>query len=110
MSVILDATFAASKWRRDAYQIAADLDIDLIFVECTCTAETISARLKQREVEVGDSDARQMHLQRFIKSFEPFKPDDTKTHFLINTDQALYDILIQTLSKGYEKKKWPGSG
>ncbi len=104
-SVVLDATFSTRKWREAVRQLALDIDAGLIFVECTCKTDTIRSRLKQRENVPGDSDARLTHFQQLIEKFEPFQTHDPKTHFKIDTDRRLDQVLIEVLSKGYACKR-----
>lgn len=103
-SVVLDATFSRRKWRDEARQLAADLDIDIVFVECRCSRRIIRTRLKERETAGGPSDARLRHLSAMIKNFEP--PDELppEIHLVINTCKPLKVCLIEILSGGYARK------
>jgi len=103
-SVILDATFSQAKWREDARQLAADLDTNLIFVECICAKDIIRKRLKQREQSQGISDARLQHLPEMIKAFEPLDELPAEIHLRIDTEKPFERSLQELLTEGYGLK------
>jgi hypothetical protein len=98
-SVGLDATFSEGKWRETAMQLAQDLDVGLIFVQCVCRMDTLRTRLKQRETHPGESDARLVHLEDILKNTEPFFVKDPAALLQISTDQPEEDAFYQILSK-----------
>ncbi len=100
-SVILDATFSNRKWRDEARRLAADLDTNIIFVECVCKEETIRLRLKDREIKSGLSDARLEHLPKMIENFDPLTELSPEIHLKINTEDPLSDTVVRVLSEGY---------
>jgi uncharacterized protein len=103
-SVIVDATYARRKWRQEARQLAADLDVDVIFVECQCNEETLRRRLTRREAQPSLSDARLQHLPGFLTGFEPL--DEIPADLLVRTDTAkpLASAFAEVLSAGYASK------
>ena len=103
-SVALDATFSDSKWRDAAVQLAQDANCGLVFIQCVCTAETMKNRLKQRETEPGESDARLAHLDDILKNTEPFRGLNPDTHLEIHTDQPLEKVFYELLSRAYGLK------
>jgi uncharacterized protein len=103
-SVILDATYALRKWRLDTLQLAQDLDVDLIVVECCCQEKTLRERLAAREQQPGLSDARLQHLQELLARFEPVKEIRRDHHLRINTDLQLPAAFGKLLGAGYAKK------
>ncbi|MBA3027767.1 MAG: AAA family ATPase [Desulfobacteraceae bacterium] len=103
-SVALDATFSGSKWRDAAVQLAQDANCGLVFIQCVCTTETMKNRLKQRETNPGESDARLVHLDDILKNTEPFRVLNPDTHMEIHTDQAPEQAFYEVLSKAYSLK------
>jgi len=104
-SVILDATFAQKKWRQEARQLAADLDVDILFVECCCAVETIQRRLDNREQQTAVSDARAQHLPDFLDHFEPLEELQPEHHLRINTDAPPGMAFAAVLAGGYAAKR-----
>jgi hypothetical protein len=102
--VILDATFSRTKWREETWQLAKDLDTNLIFVECCCREETIRERLRQREQRLNISDARLRHLTDMIKWFEPLHEVPREMHIRLDTDQPFEKALLELLSEGYARR------
>jgi hypothetical protein len=100
-SVILDATFALRKWRREAMRLAEDLDAGLLFVECRCAEEVQRSRLKQRSQEAGVSDARLEHLPQLLSHFEPMSDLSPELHLAVDTEPALSRVLSTLLSEAY---------
>ena len=103
-SVILDATYARRKWRLDALQLAHDVDVDVILVECYCSEKTLQDRLGAREHQPGLSDARLRHLPEFLTRFEPLEEISQDRHVRINTDAPMPDAFAKLLSSAYAKK------
>ncbi len=103
-SVILDATYALKQWRAGAVQLAADLDICLLFVECGCDIAVIRSRLKEREQSSGRSDARLQHIDQLQKEFEPITEFHSEIHIHMNTEGPIQETLIRALSDGYLRK------
>lgn len=104
LSVILDATFAHRHWRDEARRLAADLDTNLVAVECVCPKETIISRLRRRETEPGLSDARLRHFQQISAGFEPINELTPNCYFTVNTNQPLSEALSKVLSEGYARQ------
>lgn len=103
--VILDATFSRAKWRLEARRLAADVDANLLFVECRCSEETLRRRLAARdEKKAGPSDARLPHLEQMIKRYEPLTELPSETFFRIDTDQPLEDNTVRVFAEGHAGK------
>ena len=103
-SVILDATFSKKKWRDEAGRLADDLDANVIFVRCSGSRELLTARLKARETGPdGNSDARLVHLEDMMASFEPFTEAEAKplNSLTADTRQPLKQTVHSILSEGY---------
>jgi uncharacterized protein len=103
-SVALDGTFSDAKWREAAVQLAKDLDAGLIFIHCVCDDATLRTRLKQRETDPGESDARLSHLEDILKNTEPFIVKNLDMHLDIDTDQPLEQAFYEVLSRAYALK------
>jgi uncharacterized protein len=104
-SVILDATFLESKWRKWIYQLAEEMNADLIWVQCICKRQTSISRLQQRELDPGESDARLAHFLEMEKRVVPFAVENPVTHFVVDTDQTLNRSLVEGLSRAYTAKR-----
>jgi hypothetical protein len=103
-SVALDATFSRRKWRAEALRLAADLDTNILFVECSAGRETLAARLVGRESASGVSDARLEHLPKMIEEYDPADELPPDTALRADTERPLEGVLFETLSRAYAKK------
>jgi len=103
-SVILDASFSQTKWRKDARQLAVDLDTNLIFVECACAQATLRKRLENRERSKNISDARLQHLSDMVRSFEPLNEVPNEAHLRVDTEKPFESSLLELLAGGYARK------
>jgi aminoglycoside phosphotransferase family enzyme/predicted kinase len=96
-SVILDASFAGREHRREALRLAKDMDVNIIFIECTCSESLIRERLRRRNHTKTVSDARLQHFEPFKSRFEAL--DEIPAEILIRVDtgrpvpQSLEEIL-----------------
>jgi hypothetical protein len=105
-SVILDATFSRQKWREEAVRLAQDLDVNILFVECTCSQAAILDRLgHRRQGYEGQSDARPEHLPGFIAEFEKIHELCADLHIRIDTEGEIEANLRTILSSAYAKKR-----
>ena len=104
-SVILDATFLQPKWQQWVHGLAKDMDTDVIWVQSFCKRETAISRLKQRELDPKESDARLSHFLEMEKRAVPFVPENPGTHFIVDTDQTVGKALIKVLSGAYAAKR-----
>ncbi|HBD09742.1 MAG TPA: hypothetical protein DCZ69_15935, partial [Syntrophobacteraceae bacterium] len=96
-SVILDATYGQRKWRRDAQQLADDIDANVLIVECRCTEPTLRKRLASRERQLGLSDARLGHLPEFLSRFEAIDEVSRDRHVRLSTDNRLPTAFARLL-------------
>mgnify|MGYP001287902189 CR=1 FL=1 len=97
-SVILDATFGSRRRREEAVRLAGDMDAGWIFIECTCSDDTLLARLTAREDRQGVSDARRQHFEQFKAHFEPLGELPPERHLRIATDQDVEANMRHILS------------
>ncbi|HAA05160.1 MAG TPA: hypothetical protein DCE18_17580, partial [Syntrophobacteraceae bacterium] len=103
-SVILDATYGQRKWRRDAQQLADDIDANVLVVECRCTEPTLRKRLAFRERQLGLSDARLGHLPEFLSRFEAIDEVSRDRHVRLSTDNRLPTAFARLLATAYGRK------
>ena len=103
-SVALDATFSDARWQKAAVTLARDVDAALVFVNCTCTEQTMKSRLKQRETHAGLSDARLVHLDDILKNSDPPVAEVSDTLITVDTEQPVAEALIKTLSDAHQLK------
>jgi aminoglycoside phosphotransferase family enzyme/predicted kinase len=98
-SAALDATFSDGKWRSEAMDLARSHNVGLIFVHCSCSAETLRTRLAKREA--GLSDARVFHLDDMMKRFAPFGTDTEAVRMDIDTDGSEEGCFYEILDRGW---------
>lgn len=108
--VILDATFLAKKYRDAARQLAAELDVPLLFVVCECAPEEVRARLAARQsarADVSDADWQVYLSQR--EHAEPLSEEETAS--LLRLDTTARDPLeLATLVEDTLRQHVPSPG
>lgn len=93
-SVVVDATFSRSAWRRQAIRIAEERQAPAIVVECRADDEHLIDRLQQRERQPSLSEARLAHLPAFKTRFEPVTPAEGLFHIIVDTARSPTDCLL----------------
>jgi hypothetical protein len=83
-SVLLDATFSRKEQRREVSRLAADMDANILFIECRCREAVIRQRLEKRAESPDVSDARLKHLDTFQARYE--KLDELADEVVITID------------------------
>ena len=83
-SIILDAAFSHPHHRDEALRLARDMDVKIVFMECTASNETLKKRLSIRDVSTANYDLRQQHFKQLCARFEslhelPEEIDDEKS-------------------------------
>ncbi len=96
-SIILDATFSREHQRREAMQLARDMDANLLFIECRAPLSTLRERLAAREDSVCLSDARLHHLEDLRANYKPFDAADSRCHVRVDTREALEETMRRIL-------------
>ncbi len=96
-SIILDATFSRKRHRRDVWRMAADMDANIVFIECRCREEIIAQRLVKRSSNEGVSDARLKHLDAFKERYEAFDENYNDVLFHVDTEKPLQEIMAGIL-------------
>jgi predicted kinase len=98
-SVILDATFSREHQRREVLRLAADMDTNIIFVECRCREEIIRQRLKKRTTDHDVSDARLKHLDAFKIRYEALDEISDENLIAIDTEMPLKENMTDILAR-----------
>jgi uncharacterized protein len=94
--VIVDATFQDAKQRRRFVDLAARLNVPLVFIECQASEAEILRRLEKRassENEVSDA-TREVYLRQ-RNEFMPLVEVPADSHFVVRTDAAPDEVLDQ---------------
>ncbi|HKV55017.1 MAG TPA: ATP-binding protein, partial [Candidatus Binataceae bacterium] len=84
--VILDATFSARRERQSLRQLAAELGVEPLFVECRAGREEVLHRLDERErrgSQASDANA-EIYLAQ-IGQFEPLDEIPEAMHFVADS-------------------------
>jgi aminoglycoside phosphotransferase family enzyme/predicted kinase len=100
-SIILDATFSEPDHRRQAMDLAGELDCRIIFAECTASPRLLKTRLAQRRGRRSVSDARLRHYELLRQRYVP--PDEIGPYrrCRVNTAQPIHDCIEAMLSWDY---------
>jgi predicted kinase len=100
-SVIVDATFGREHQRREALQLARDMDANVLFIECRTSIKELKRRLETREHGTSVSDARLHHFQEMVDHYEPIKDVSDEWHLRIHTDQSVEENIKTILGHDY---------
>jgi aminoglycoside phosphotransferase family enzyme/predicted kinase len=100
-SIILDATFSRDHQRREALQLARDMDVNILFIECWAPLATLEQRLKARKGATSLSDARLHHLPGMVAHYKPFDTIDRDCRVRIDTREDLEESVQKILSHDY---------
>jgi hypothetical protein len=100
-SVIVDATFSENHQRRDALQLARDMHVNIIFVECRAPENVLVRRLKRREEKSSVSDARLQHLSKMRRRFEALEDIKDERSISVNTQRPLEENINRILNHDY---------
>ena len=98
--VIIDATFAARRYRNQFIDLAGRFDVPVLFVECRSIEKTIQERLIAREKDPNEvSDANWVVYQKMREQFESFSELPRNCHVELPTDQNLARALGKLQAK-----------
>ncbi len=98
--VIIDATFAARRYRNQFIDLAGPFDVPVLFVECRSIEKTIQERLIAREKDPNEvSDANWAVYQKMREQFESFSELPRNCHVELTTDQNLARALGKLQAK-----------
>ena len=97
--VILDATFAAPRWRQAAAELARGAGAGFVHVEARCTDRTLlQARLAARRAGGSVSDATDAQLALFEARYEAPGPADPAPRLTVDTAGDLDTALAEALA------------
>jgi aminoglycoside phosphotransferase family enzyme/predicted kinase len=94
---ILDATFAASRWRQEAAEAARASEATFVWMEARCPAEVLRERLAARRPGSSASDADASLLETFVRDYEPAGPGDPGSVLGIDTSGTVDGALEAAL-------------
>lgn len=97
-SVIVDATFSEPDYRREAIDLARQLDCHILFAECTAPAHLIKSRLAQREGRASASDARLDHYDLLSRRYTPPDEIEPTLRVRVDTTRPIHDCIQALLS------------
>jgi predicted kinase len=98
-SVLLDATFSRQEQRREVLRLAADMDANILFIECRCREEVIRQRLEKRSEFPEVSDARLKHLDAFKDRYEKLDELANEVVITIDTEMTLEANVADILAR-----------
>lgn len=104
-SVVLDATFAARHFRREAIRLAEETDAGILFAECVVPENLLKQRLKERENKETVSDARISHYSFFKKRFEPLDEIEADSHIIVHAEQLADACVGRMLAAKYKNSQ-----
>lgn len=96
-AVVLDATFGSREDRRDVLRMASDKNVNVFFIECRASGDTMKKRLESRETSDCVSDARIDYYEEFVKRFEPLDDVPDRKHLVVDTEKPIGDCLRHIL-------------
>jgi aminoglycoside phosphotransferase family enzyme/predicted kinase len=111
-SVVLDATWADERWRREAAGVASGTDSELIAFECRAPSTVTTARIERRLAGPAQpSDATPAIAVRLAAAFDPWpaaRPIDTSR----DPDAVLAEVLTELAAAGsprpvHKRDFWP---
>jgi aminoglycoside phosphotransferase family enzyme/predicted kinase len=98
-SVLLDATFSRKRQRREVSRLAADMEADILFIECRCGDKVLRQRLAERDNSPGVSDARLKHLNAFKARYEALDEIADEILIAIDTELPIEENLATILAR-----------
>jgi len=72
-----------------------------MFVECVCSDDLLTERLRKRETLYSISDARLKHFEQIRKNFEPLNELCDDMHVIIYTGNTPEESIREILSQDY---------
>ena len=98
--VIIDATFAAPRYRNQFLDLAGRFDVPVLFIECRSVERTIRERLAAREKDPNEaSDATWAVYRKMREQFKSFSELPKNCHIELNTDRNLARALGKLQAK-----------
>jgi aminoglycoside phosphotransferase family enzyme/predicted kinase len=100
-STIADATFGKREHRDRLRKIMRDLQVNLVFVECTCPHSILRRRLAGRREGGLITDARLHHFEAQRRAFEAMDELPETMHIRVRTDVPLEQSLLVVFAETY---------
>jgi aminoglycoside phosphotransferase family enzyme/predicted kinase len=98
--VIIDATFAAPRYRSQFINLAGRFNVPVLFVECRSAEKTIRERLAARAKDPNEvSDATWAVYRKMREEFKSFSGLSKNCHVQLNTDRNLTRALGKLQAK-----------
>ena len=98
--VIIDATFAAPRYRNQFLDLAGRFNVPVLFIECRSAEKTIRERLAAREKDPNEaSDATWAVYRTMREQFKSFSELPKNCHIELNTDRNLARALGKLQAK-----------
>jgi len=107
-SCIFDATFSKRRYRKIASELAEELKIPFLVVECVCPEEVVMERIKSRTEKGSVSDATVSIYKGMKENFEEIKGDEIK--IVVDTSGDLEEIIEGFMAYLRATTKIPKSG
>lgn len=106
-SVILDATYSRTRYRREVINLAKDKGIKPIFIECDAEEKIMKQRLLERKFRPSVSDARIEHFEELNAGYERFRYAGNALHIRVNTSLSLEDSIRKVLIQAFRIDLYP---
>jgi predicted kinase len=98
--VIIDATFAAPRYRNQFLDLAGRFNVPVLFIECRSVERTIRERLAARERDLNEvSDATWAVYRTMREQIKAFSEIPKNYHIELNTDRNLARALGKLQAK-----------
>jgi predicted kinase len=105
-STMADATFGRREYRDHVRQIARELGVNLLFVECISPERILRRRLADRREGGLITNARLHHFEAQRRAFEAMDEIPESMHIRVRTDAALEQSLLVVFSETYLRQIW----
>lgn len=93
-SIVIDATFSSSSYRKMFFEKYKEAEIPFYFIELQATDETIKKRLAERDMNKEViSDARLEDFEKLKAAFEPFEEKSSINYFKVSSELPLKDSI-----------------
>jgi predicted kinase len=98
-SVVLDATFLNPRWRERAREMAEQLGVDLLLIECQCPPDVARERLTARARELFEASEADwgIYQEQRHRYGESFGEADELPRLTLQTDRPSGQILDDVL-------------
>lgn len=100
-SVVLDATFLDPRWREDARDLAAEVNADVLLIECRCSPEVVEQRLHRRSLLMTDPSEADFNIyqQQRARYGDVLTAVADLPHLVVDTDRPSAQVLDEILTR-----------